>query len=64
MIYEKYTTAEKVSKQEEFIKSLKVEEVETFFKEVVQEKAKVVLSNDAFAICEMLELYTNTVRNR
>ena len=64
MFSEKYTTAEKISKEEDFVKLLSVEETESFSKDVSSEKTKIIISNDAMAIGELLELYINTVRNK
>jgi hypothetical protein len=52
MFSEKYTTADKVQKEKD--DSSVLEKVES---------KKVVLSNDAYASCEMTELLINTMRN-
>lgn len=64
MLYEKYTTSEKVSKEADFLKSLKAEDLEKIEKETKLEKDKTIISNDTFAQAEMLELLINTLRNR
>ena len=64
VIYEKYTTAQKVSEKFEDSKNAKAEEVEAFSKIYEAEVKKVVLSNDGFAQAELLELLINTMRNK
>lgn len=58
---DRYTTNELISKD----KPLDPKDVISLgIKDYVPENAKVVLSNDAFAIGEMLETLINTTRNK
>lgn len=59
MFSDKYTTAEKVSKQSKEEIDLHIHD-----KKFIAEKDKIIISNDAFAQCEMQELLINTMRNK
>ena len=60
MISEKYTTAEKISKEESFLKSLDADQLLNYTKNVKSlEKEKTIISNDAMALGELLECLNN-----
>ena len=63
--HDKYTKAKNVSKEADFLKTLDAKQLDSYSKQVkFLEKDKEVLSNDAFALGEMLELLINTWRNK
>ena len=58
--HEKYTTEKKISDETKVLSTLTSEELDKLSKnKVVLEKNKITLSNDAFALCEALELLNN-----
>ena len=63
---EKYTTTDKVAKEDVFLKSLDAKELEALEKSKVTpfEKEKLIISSDAFAIGELLVLLSNRLVNK
>lgn len=61
---DKYTRDDLIFKENSVLASMKSEELSSMDKDFVKESDKIILSNDAYALGELLEALINTMVNK